>query len=85
MIRRVRICIWRGEFFLCLGFCGPFSSCFFLVYFCHFFFVLFSLDHFIHAVFFGPFSVCRFLYVVFRVASSSRFLPPSLSLEFSPC
>ena len=69
MIRRVRICIWRGGFFLFgfLRFCGLLSLCLLLVsFFYAVFFVPFSLDRFLSAVFFVLFSSSRFL----RLASS---------------
>ena len=91
MIRRVRICIWRGGFFFflldllgLLRFCG---------HLCALFFALFSLDRFLWAVFFGPFSLlfssscfssCFFLSLGHFLRPARRFFvpffPPSLSL-----
>ena len=84
MIRRVRICIWRGGFFfgfLILGF-WVLGAVFFMLFPCVVFFavffvsfsLLFSLGHFLCAtVFFALFSLDRcFSAVFFALFSSSR-------------
>jgi hypothetical protein len=78
MIRRVRICIWRGGFFIFWvhAFLGAV------------FFVSYSLGRFLRAVFFGSFSSSRFFvsfsssvfvsFFFFVPFSSFRFLRPLL-------